>query len=377
MILNTESKINKRLEEQRALDEVRRGNINSRINKTQKKYIIDKLQDEQFKKLAGVFKEKDSAAPISKKLENNDPKKVEDSLDYFFDDDAAYFYICPNDIMPNRPAHEPELDVLLRNRKEIKPDYSDVRNEIKEIFAEIHIDICEQMYDKIKTILNKNLEKYEKTKIIMLISVLFNSAKFKYIVLPNIKDNKLLSALNFGISKSRPSQHIDWKKIRFYSDRKDGFIRLDSPFERSNEDEDDEDEDDEEGDYDDNVSSAGDRIRNVFIKHGISPLAKPDSRLITPRESISSTQGSFYGQGLTTLPLGKGLSGNLSVREFLPTKEIWQKLNLYILENKNVGNDSKLAYRDYTELLDILLKRKQINKRQYILLLRKFDRSKA
>ena len=160
----------------------------------------------------------------------------------FFDDDAAYFYICPNDIMPNRPAHEPELDILLRNRSETKPDYSDVRKEIKEIFTEIHLDICRQMYDKIKTILNKNLEKYEKTKIIMLISVLFNSAKFKYIVLPNIKDNKLLSALNFGISKVTSSQHIDWKKIRFYSDK-------------------------------DKVSNAGDRLRNTFLKHGISPLS--------------------------------------------------------------------------------------------------------
>ena len=109
-----------------------------------------------------VFKEKDSVVPSVKKLGNNDPKKVEDPLDYFFDDDAAYFYICPNEIMPNCPAHEQELDILLRNRKETKPDYSDIRNEIKEIFAEIHLAICEQRYDKIKTILNKNLEKYEK-----------------------------------------------------------------------------------------------------------------------------------------------------------------------------------------------------------------------
>ena len=127
------------------------------------------------------------------------------------------------------------------------------------------------MDDKIKTILNKNLEKYEKTKIILVISVLFNSAKFKYIVLPNIKDNKLLSALNFGISKVTPSQHIDWKKIRFYSDKGDGFIRLDSPFDRSIASDVEgpfSDEDDYEEDYeeDDNqVSNAGDRLRNVFI----------------------------------------------------------------------------------------------------------------
>ena len=54
----------------------------------------------------------------------------------------------------------------------------------------------------------------KKTKIIMLISVLFNSTKFKYIVLPNIKDNKLLSGLNFGISKVSHSQHIDFPTYR-------------------------------------------------------------------------------------------------------------------------------------------------------------------
>ena len=54
MILNTESKIDKRLEEQKALDAIRRENINSRINKAQRKYIIDTLQNDQFKKLASV-----------------------------------------------------------------------------------------------------------------------------------------------------------------------------------------------------------------------------------------------------------------------------------------------------------------------------------
>ena len=38
MILNTDARINKRLEEEKLLDEVRRVNINSRINKTQKIY---------------------------------------------------------------------------------------------------------------------------------------------------------------------------------------------------------------------------------------------------------------------------------------------------------------------------------------------------
>ena len=41
------------------------------------------------------------------------------------------------------------------------------------------------------------------------------------------------------------------------------------------------------------------------------------------------------------------------------------------MDNQNIGNDSKFAFRDYTELLDILLKRKQINKRVNISLLRK------
>ena len=31
-----------------------------------------------------VFKEKDSVVPSVKKLGNNDPKKVEDPVDYFF-----------------------------------------------------------------------------------------------------------------------------------------------------------------------------------------------------------------------------------------------------------------------------------------------------
>ena len=52
MILNTEAKIEKRIEEQKALDEVRKENINARINKRRLKYIGDKIQSDQFKKLA-------------------------------------------------------------------------------------------------------------------------------------------------------------------------------------------------------------------------------------------------------------------------------------------------------------------------------------
>ena len=81
MMLNTDAKIDKRLEEQKALDELTRENINSRINKTQRKYIIDKVQNDQFKKLATVFKEKDLIIPVSKKLATNAPNKVDAPLD--------------------------------------------------------------------------------------------------------------------------------------------------------------------------------------------------------------------------------------------------------------------------------------------------------
>ena len=50
------------------------------------------------------------------RLENNDPKSRKTSR-LFFDDVAAYFYICPNDTVPIRTAHDPELDILLRNTK--------------------------------------------------------------------------------------------------------------------------------------------------------------------------------------------------------------------------------------------------------------------
>ena len=76
-----------------------------------------------------------------------------------------------------------------------------------------------------------------------------------------------------------------------------------------------------------------------------------------------------------TNPLfGQGIESRKSLRQFVPTKENWHKFNLYILENKNIGNDSKFAFPDYPELFAILLKRKQINTRQEKALLLKFLR---
>ena len=270
---------------------------------------------------------------------------------------ASYYYISPNDTAPNRSAYNQELDILLRNRKDTKPDYSDITKEIKELFAEVHLDICEPLYEKIKTIFNS--KSHEKMKIFMLISVLMSSAKFKYLVLPNIKDSNLLAALNYGISKitKRPPVHIDWKRIRFYSNRSGGIIRLDAPEERTS----------IFSDSDDDVSLAEDedvQFNRRELQQVRSPRAEAEPSL---------SEDSFEPSSLETSIFGQGLAGE-SIRQFLPTKEIWQKLNLYILENKNIGNDSKYAYRDYTELLDILLKRKQINKKQYKDLLRKFDR---
>ena len=45
----------------------------------------------------------------------------------------------------------------------------------------------------------------------MLISVLFHSPKFNYLVLLNVEANNLLVALNYGISKITAQQHINWK----------------------------------------------------------------------------------------------------------------------------------------------------------------------
>ena len=42
--------------------------------------MLDRLQSDQFKKLAEAMKGKDLPARIAQKLENNDPTKVEDPL---------------------------------------------------------------------------------------------------------------------------------------------------------------------------------------------------------------------------------------------------------------------------------------------------------
>lgn len=168
--------------------------------------------------------------------------------------------------------------------------------------------------------------------------------------MPKIEDNRLLAALNYGISKVTSQQHINGKKLDFILIH--GVIRLDSPPERVAIFSDTEDGDEEYAAVADDEHVQCNRRepqqeRNVL------------NRILAPEEQVSEPESeeSFDNKSFSSSISGQGVGTRKSIRQFLPTKEIREKLNLYILENKSIGNDSKLAFHDDTEVLDNLLKR--------------------
>ena len=330
-ILNTNEKIDNELAILKELALVKKENVNDWIDKGNKKSRRIK-QIKELRDALGKDKKKDEKKDEKQDtLINNDPSKATDPLDYFVDaNNYGYFWISPDDKL--------NFDEVKKHfsAETIKLLQSETNNSIlvetKKDFAIFHIKLCRDMYNFIKEY-KRRINREKKESIRKLVMVLFASNKFYNLVWPNLNsiDPEILKVLND--IPTNESENIDWTKIQYYSSTE----------------------------------------QVVDISNETDPETEPSQDAFDLFDN-NPPGSNKPGEGIRNINGGSLDVDNYSVRDILSTKEIWQKLTIYLSANNSVGNDSAIAYRDFTELLDILLKRKEINKKLYKDFLKKWKK---